>query len=71
VRDYVRKTLAGEFDERLVYRKRLRRTLDDYERNVPPHVRRARWPMTTTPAGAPTPVPERRLDQLRDHPGRP
>ena len=42
VRDYVRKTLAGEFDERLVYRKRLRRTLDDYERNVPPHVRAAR-----------------------------
>nr|WP_246883764.1 DNA polymerase II [Pseudomonas koreensis] len=42
VREYVRKTLAGEFDERLVYRKRLRRTLDDYERNVPPHVRAAR-----------------------------
>ncbi|MCF4998887.1 DNA polymerase II [Pseudomonas syringae] len=42
VRDYVRKTLAGEFDERLIYRKRLRRTLDDYERNVPPHVRAAR-----------------------------
>ena len=42
VRDYVRKTLAGEFDDRLVYRKRLRRRLDDYERNVPPHVRAAR-----------------------------
>ena len=42
VRDYVRKTLAGEFDERLIYRKRLRRTLDDYQRNVPPHVRAAR-----------------------------
>ncbi|WP_191650588.1 DNA polymerase II [Pseudomonas fluorescens] len=42
VRDYVRKTLAGEFDDRLIYRKRLRRTLDDYERNVPPHVRAAR-----------------------------
>ncbi len=42
VRDYVRKTFAGEFDDRLVYRKRLRRTLDDYERNVPPHVRAAR-----------------------------
>ncbi len=26
----------------LVYRKRLRRPLDDYERNVPPHVRAAR-----------------------------
>jgi len=42
VRDYVRKTLAGEFDDRLVYRKRLRRPLDDYQRNVPPHVRAAR-----------------------------
>ena len=42
VRDYVRKTLAGEFDDRLIYRKRLRRTLDDYQRNVPPHVRAAR-----------------------------
>ncbi|MFY1668015.1 DNA polymerase II [Pseudomonas sp. Pseu.R1] len=42
VRDYVRKTLAGEMDDQLVYRKRLRRALDDYERNVPPHVRAAR-----------------------------
>ena len=42
VRDYVRRTLAGELDELLIYRKRLRRKLDDYERNVPPHVRAAR-----------------------------
>lgn len=42
VRDYVRRTLAGELDDLLVYRKRLRRRLDDYERNVPPHVRAAR-----------------------------
>ncbi|WCD77714.1 DNA polymerase II [Pseudomonas sp. TUM22785] len=42
VRDYVRRTLAGELDELLIYRKRLRRRLDDYERNVPPHVRAAR-----------------------------
>jgi len=42
VRDYVRRTLSGEFDELLVYRKRLRRPLDAYERNVPPHVRAAR-----------------------------
>ena len=42
VRDYVRRTLAGEQDELLVYRKRLRRALDDYQRNVPPHVRAAR-----------------------------
>jgi len=42
VRDYVKRTLAGELDELLIYRKRLRRRLDDYQRNVPPHVRAAR-----------------------------
>jgi DNA polymerase-2 len=42
VRDYVARTLGGEFEELLVYRKRLRRALDEYERNVPPHVRAAR-----------------------------
>nr|MBA2815779.1 RNA polymerase-associated protein RapA [Candidatus Pantoea persica] len=45
--DYVRDTtvvqlLAGELDEQLVYKKRLRRLLADYERNVPPHVRATR-----------------------------
>jgi DNA polymerase II len=42
VRDYVRRTLAGELDELLIYRKRLRRSLDDYPHNMPPHVRAAR-----------------------------
>jgi DNA polymerase-2 len=42
VRDYVLRTASGELDELLVYRKRLRRPLDDYERNVPPQVRAAR-----------------------------
>ncbi|HGM5580541.1 TPA: DNA polymerase II [Pseudomonas putida] len=42
VRDYVRQTLAGAHDELLVYRKRLRRPLADYQHNVPPHVRAAR-----------------------------
>ncbi len=42
LQQYVRDTLAGAQDDLLVYRKRLRRTLDDYERNVPPHVRAAR-----------------------------
>ncbi|SNT34562.1 DNA damage-inducible DNA polymerase II [Noviherbaspirillum humi] len=42
VREYVGRTLAGEFDALLVYRKRLRRPLDDYQRNVPPHARAAR-----------------------------
>jgi len=42
VRDYVACTLRGDFDALLVYRKRLRRPLQEYERNVPPHVRAAR-----------------------------
>tara|TARA_Y100001949_G_scaffold174012_1_gene180651 strand:- start:497 stop:2860 length:2364 start_codon:yes stop_codon:yes gene_type:complete len=42
VRTYVQRTLAGELDDLLIFRKRLRRRLDDYERNVPPHVRAAR-----------------------------
>jgi len=42
VRDYVLRTASGELDALLVYRKRLRRPLDDYERNVPPQVRAAR-----------------------------
>ncbi|MGK0169778.1 MAG: DNA polymerase-2 [Gammaproteobacteria bacterium] len=37
-----RKLLAGELDDQLVYRKRLRRNLADYQRNVPPHVQAAR-----------------------------
>jgi DNA polymerase II len=42
VRDYVTRTRRGELDDLLIYRKRLRRTLSDYQRNVPPHVRAAR-----------------------------
>ncbi|KVM83079.1 DNA polymerase II [Burkholderia stagnalis] len=42
IRDYVRRTLAGELDELLIYRKRVRRPLSEYQRNVPPHVRAAR-----------------------------
>ena len=42
IRDYIRRTLNGELDELLVYRKRLRRSLDDYTHNVPPHIRAAR-----------------------------
>ena len=32
----------GEMDDQLYYRKRLRRPLSDYQRNVPPHVQAAR-----------------------------
>ncbi|MCB1688930.1 MAG: DNA polymerase II [Halioglobus sp.] len=44
--DYVKgvtaRVLAGDEDPQLVYRKRLRRRLEEYERNVPPHVQAAR-----------------------------
>ncbi len=38
----VRQTLSGERDSELVFRKRLRRKLNSYVKNVPPHVRAAR-----------------------------
>ncbi|MDX6038831.1 DNA polymerase II [Scandinavium lactucae] len=45
-KDFIRETIdqlmAGELDDRLVYRKGLRRPLAEYQRNVPPHVRAAR-----------------------------
>ena len=42
IREYIQSTRSGLYDDRLVYRKRLRRKLSDYQRNVPPHVRAAR-----------------------------
>ncbi|QUG77158.1 DNA polymerase II [Erwinia sp. E602] len=42
IRDTVARLLNGELDDLLVYSKRLRRPLGDYQRNVPPHVRAAR-----------------------------
>jgi DNA polymerase-2 len=46
VNSYIRDTAtalqSGELDHALVYRKRLRRRLDEYQRNVPPHVQAAR-----------------------------
>ena len=45
-KEFVRETAealqCGDLDGSLVYRKRLRRRLDDYKRNVPPHVQAAR-----------------------------
>jgi DNA polymerase-2 len=42
VRQVVEDTLAGKFDDELVYQKRLRRKLHEYQKNVPPQVRAAR-----------------------------
>ena len=39
---FVEKVYKGEFDEKLVYRKRLRKDVDEYIKNVPPQVRAAR-----------------------------
>ena len=42
IRNTVDETLRGKRDDELVYRKQLRRRLDQYVKNVPPHVRAAR-----------------------------
>ena len=42
VKDTVRETLAGLRDDDMVYRKRLRRNLNQYVKNIPPQVRAAR-----------------------------
>ena len=42
IRQTTSSLLDGKLDEKLVYRKRLRRKLTDYQRNVPPHVQAAR-----------------------------
>lgn len=42
IRELTDRLYRGELDDELVYRKRLRRDLDDYTRNVPPHVAAAR-----------------------------
>lgn len=45
-REFVQQTVAdvmqGKYDDQLIYRKRLRRKLADYQRNIPPHVQAAR-----------------------------
>lgn len=40
--DIVERTKNGELDDLLIYRKRIRRKLDQYVKNVPPHIRAAR-----------------------------
>ncbi len=51
VRDYVQRTLSGELDDLLIYRKRLRQRV---------------WPTNTTTSRGAEAVSERWLDQLRD-----
>ncbi|SON48358.1 DNA polymerase II [Vibrio tapetis] len=42
IREYVLKTQAGEFNDQMIYQKRLRRKLSEYQKNIPPQVRAAR-----------------------------
>ena len=42
MRNLVEEMLSGSRDDSLVYRKRIRRKLEDYTKNVPPHVQAAR-----------------------------
>ena len=42
IKDFVNRVKNGEFDEKLVYRKRLRKDVADYTKNIPQHVKAAR-----------------------------
>lgn len=42
IRSIVHKVSRGTFDDKLVYRKRLRKEIDEYQKSSPPHVRAAR-----------------------------
>lgn len=46
VDDFIRQTIKnlkdGKYDDKLIYRKRLRKEVEDYTKNVPPHVRAAK-----------------------------
>ena len=65
VRETLADLLAGRLDHELVYRKRLRRGVEEYTRNVPPHVQAARklerpgrWIRYVITAAGPEPVGE-------------
>ncbi|CAH0991539.1 DNA polymerase II [Sinobacterium norvegicum] len=42
IKEVVSDIRGGKLDQQLIYRKRLRRKLDDYQKNIPPHVQAAR-----------------------------
>ena len=42
LREIVNKVKSGKYDEKLVYRKRLRKDIDEYTKNIPQHVKAAR-----------------------------
>jgi len=48
LREIVKKVKSGEYDDKLVYRKRLRKDVDEYIKNIPQHVKAARMLPETT-----------------------
>ena len=42
IREVIQKLKSGKLDDKLIYRKRLRKEVEDYTKNVPPHVRAAK-----------------------------
>ena len=48
LREFVKKVKDGEYDDKLVYRKRLRKDVDEYTKNIPQHVKAARMLPGTT-----------------------
>jgi DNA polymerase-2 len=42
LKDIVMRVKKGEYDDKLVYKKRLRKDIDDYTKNIPQHVKAAR-----------------------------
>jgi DNA polymerase-2 len=42
IREVVRKVSTGDYDDKLVYRKRLRKDVEDYTKSIPQHVRAAK-----------------------------
>ena len=42
IRSFVHKLKNGEFDDKLIYKKRLRKDVEEYTKNVPQHVKAAR-----------------------------
>lgn len=42
IRDYLKKIRSGKLDKKLIYRKQIRKNLDEYTKTTPPHVKAAR-----------------------------
>jgi DNA polymerase II len=42
IRDYIKKLRAGKMDQKLIYRKSIRKALNQYTKTTPPHVKAAR-----------------------------